>query len=146
MTPQDDAAATYCRKLQKEDGGLDFSASAAVLAARINGLFPWPCCAVELNGQRVKLGLADVAENPGGAVLAGAENESPASGTAVPGEILGADESGLLVATGSGVLRLRKLQRPGGRMLSAAEFLRGFAVAPRTQLLSRIMPSLVARR
>jgi methionyl-tRNA formyltransferase len=32
---------------------------------------------------------------------------------------------GLDVATGEGVLRLTQLQRPGGKRLSAAEFLRG---------------------
>ena len=56
---QDHSAATFCRKLQKEDGVLDFTAPAAVLAARINGLNPWPGCTVEIAGQMVKLGLAD---------------------------------------------------------------------------------------
>jgi len=58
---QDETAATYCRRLVKEDGALDFSAPAATLAARMNGLFPWPACTIEFNGQPVKIGLADVA-------------------------------------------------------------------------------------
>ncbi|MES2697547.1 MAG: methionyl-tRNA formyltransferase [Verrucomicrobiota bacterium] len=130
---QDDAASTHCRKLEKGDGVLDFTAPASVLAARINGLFPWPSCSVEIGGQLVKLGLADVGE------LAVAEGKSP-------GEVLGADTDGLLVATGAtgaDVLRLRKLQRPGGRMLAAGEFLRGFPVAAGTLLASRPMPELV---
>jgi methionyl-tRNA formyltransferase len=130
---QDDTAATYCRKLEKEDGALDFAASAATLAARINGLFPWPGCSVEIAGQVVKIGLADVAGE-------GADQ------TRKPGEITGADADGLLVATGAGLLRLRRLQRPGGRMLGAAEFLRGFAVPPGTLLPSRPMTTLVTRR
>lgn len=133
---QDDAAATYCRKLTKEDGALDFAAPAAVLAARINGLFPWPACSAEIAGQPVKFGLADVADG-----------ELPAgSAAAVPGTVLGADRAGLLVATGAGVLRLRRLQRPGGRMLDAGDFLRGFPVAPGTVLASRPMPPLVTVR
>jgi methionyl-tRNA formyltransferase len=40
--------------------------------------------------------------------------------------VIGEDPLGLLVATGGGVLRVRRLQRPGGRMLGAPEFLRGF--------------------
>ena len=132
VTPQEESQATYCRKLQKEDGVLDFSAPARVLAARINGLFPWPACAVEINGQSVKLGLADVAAGfaPSGA----------------PGEVQGNDADGLLVATGDGVLRLRKLQRPGGRMLAAGEFLRGFTVPAGTRISSRPMASLVSLR
>lgn len=129
---QDDAAATYCRKLEKEDGALDFAAPAAALAARINGLFPWPGCSVEIAGQNVKMGLAEVATNDG--------RNRP------PGEILGADGEGLLVATGEGVLRLRRLQRPGGRMLAAGEFLRGFAIPAGTVLPSRPMTTLVTRR
>src|SRR5476651_2552211 len=35
FTPQDDSAATYCRRLDKDDGALDFSAPASTLAARI---------------------------------------------------------------------------------------------------------------
>lgn len=131
---QDDAAATHCRKLEKGDGTLDFTAPATVLAARINGLFPWPSCAVEMGGQPVKLGLADVASGP--------EAASANVGKS-PGDVLGADAEGLLVATGAGVLRLRKLQRPGGRMLGAGEFLRGFPVAVGTVLTSKPMSVLV---
>jgi methionyl-tRNA formyltransferase len=133
FTTQDNAAATYCRKLQKSDGVLDFTASATTLAARINGLFPWPACAIELNGQSVKVGLGDVCHPL---------DDKPAA----PGRVIGTDTHGLLVARGDGVLRLRKLQRPGGRMLSATEFLRGFAVETGAQLQSRPMPPLVTTR
>ena len=127
FTPQDDRAATYCRRLAKEDGVVDLTAPAAAIAARINGLFPWPACSVVINGQAVKLGLAD-----------------GVAGTAVPGEVVGADADGLLVGTGGGLLRLRQMQRPGGRMLAAAEFLRGFPVAPGTKLESHAMPPLLS--
>lgn len=133
---QDESAATYCRKLQKEDGAIDFAADAATLAARVNGLFPWPGCVVEINGQPVRLGLAD-------AVPA---SEPAGSPPAAAGAVLGADEAGLLVQAGAGALRLRRLQRPGGKMLPAADFLRGFPVAPFTPLASRPMPALVERR
>jgi methionyl-tRNA formyltransferase len=128
--PQDDARATFCRRLTKDDGGLDFRASATELAARVNGLFPWPGCAVEIGGQVVKLGLAEAL---------------PAQGGEAPGTILGHDAEGLLVATGAGVLRLWKLQRPGGKMLPAVEFLRGFPLMVGTQLPSRPMAPLVAK-
>jgi methionyl-tRNA formyltransferase len=51
---------------------------------------------------------------------------------------------GLLVSTGAGVLKIRRLQRPGGKMLGAAEFLRGFPVAAGTLLASIPMPALMA--
>jgi methionyl-tRNA formyltransferase len=124
---------TFCRRLEKADGVLDFSAPAAVLAARINGLNPWPGCSVAINDQPVKLGLADTGSQAGG------------SGSPV-GTVLGSDSEGLLVATGQGVLRLRKLQRPGGKLLPASDFLRGFPVSAGTLLPSRPMPPLVATR
>jgi methionyl-tRNA formyltransferase len=128
LTPQDETQATYCRRLTKEDGVLDFAAPAAVLAARINGLFPWPGCAVEISGQPVKLGLADF-------------EAAFASGGA--GTVLGTDAESLRIATDQGILRLLRLQRPGGKMLPAPEFLRGFPVAAGTVLASRTMRPLL---
>lgn len=126
---QDHAAATFCRRLVKADGALDFTRSASELAARINGLFPWPACAVEIGGQVVKFGLADAL----------------AADAAEPGVVVGSDAHGWLIATGQGTLRVHRLQRPGGRMLSAADFLRGCPIAAGTRLDSRPMPPLVAR-
>jgi methionyl-tRNA formyltransferase len=131
FAPQNDADATFCRRLVKGDGVLDFSAPATVLAARINGLNPWPGCSAEINGQPVKLGQANVCH-----LL----YDKPS----MPGTVLGVDADGLLVGTGQGTLRLRLLQRPGGKLLSAAEFLRGFPVAPGTVLPSHPMPALLA--
>lgn len=132
FTRQDESAVTFCRKLVKEDGALDFAAPASVLAARINGLNPWPGCSVEINAQLVKLGQAEVCH-----LL----YDKPS----VPGSVLGVDDTGLLVATGQGTLRLRRLQRPGGRLLPAVEFLRGFPIATGSVLPSSPMPVLAAR-
>lgn len=133
FSEQDDAGATYCRKLQKEDGVLDFAAPAALLASRVNGLYPWPGCAVIVAGQALKLGLADVVA------------QANTAGTA-PGQICGVDDAGVWVATGGGVLRLRRLQRPGGKMLDAADFLRGFPIPAGTVIQSGVMTELVSRR
>jgi len=128
---QDATHASFCGKLSKADGVLDFAEPAAKLAARINGLHPWPGVRVELPGQVIRLGGA-LAE----AVSAGA--------TSSPGTILGGDASGLKVSTGAGVLCITRLQRPGGRMLDAADFLRGFPVKAGQVLPSGAMPELVS--
>ena len=131
FSEQDATQATFCRRLDKSDGGLDFNQPAAVLAARINGLMPWPGCAVAINGQTVKLGQADTCN------LLGYKPTDP-------GIVIGVDADGLLVGTGQGILRLRQLQRPGGKMLSASEFLRGCPVSAGTQLPSHPMPALLS--
>jgi methionyl-tRNA formyltransferase len=119
---------SYCRRLAKTDGVLDFSRPAVELARRINALMPWPGCSVEIAGAPVKLGLAEVVARDCGAG---------------PGTVLAPEPDALSVATGSGVLRLIRLQRPGGKMLPAAEFLRGFTVPAGTVLASQAMPPLV---
>ncbi len=124
---QDHRKATFCRRLGKEDGAIDFSQPAKALAARINGLFPWPAVTVQVGDVPVKLGLAEVGAG-----------DLPDQ----PGTVLGSDGDALLVATGSGTLRLLQLQRPGGRMLRAAEFLRGFPIASGLVLPSTPMPEL----
>lgn len=127
---QDETQATYCRRLIKTDGVLDFRVQARELASRINGLFPWPSCGVMIAGQLIKIGLADVAAD-----------ESTAD---APGTVLGADPEALRIAAGQGVLRLLKMQRPGGKMLEARDFLRGFPVPSGLILPSETMPPLVA--
>ena len=129
FSPQVEAEATYCRRLEKGDGALDFAAPATVLAARINGLFPWPACSVNIDGAPVKFGLAE---------------PLPSRAQSGPGTVLGSDADGLLIATGEGVLRVRRLQRPGGRMLPAADFLRGHRLASGVMLPSLTMPPLVS--
>ena len=136
---QDHGAASFCRRLVKDDGQLDFIAPAAVLAARINGLYPWPACTVEIAGQPVKIGLAEVAPcTP----IAGADGSAS---VALPaGTVVGVDANGLQVATGGGgVLRCLRLQKPGGKMLPAGEFLRGFPIPLGTVLTSAPLPVLV---
>ncbi|MBK9989823.1 MAG: methionyl-tRNA formyltransferase [Verrucomicrobia bacterium] len=128
---QDEAKATFCRKLVKADGVLDFSLPAAKLAAHINGLFPWPACTVEINGQLIKIGQAEEEVN---------KNEN---NLFAPGVILKADRNGLFVATDGGILKLLRLQRPGGKMLAASDFLLGFPIQEGAQLTTQTMPALL---
>ncbi|MGF1451398.1 MAG: methionyl-tRNA formyltransferase [Opitutales bacterium] len=127
---QDESSATYCRKLSKEDGQLDFGAPAAVLARRIRGLDPWPGCFAEHHGTRLKLS--------GGAA-------EPDHSHAMPGTVLSADLDGVRVATGEGVLLLPRLQRPGGKLLPAPDFLRGYPLSPGDVLEGGPMTELLVK-
>ena len=130
---QDESKASFCRKLSREDGMLDFSLPALRLASRINGLFPWPACTVMVRGIPIKIGMADTVE-------------LPAPDFAAPGTVLGSDKKGVLIATGEcgKLLRLLRLQRPGGRMMDADEFLRGFPMESGLVLESHPMTKLVS--
>lgn len=130
---QDHGSATFCRKLAKADGVIDFRAPARVLAARVNGLHPWPGVRIKHGGDVLRLGGAVVSSNQPAAQVP-------------PGTVLVGEGSTLRVATEDGVLELTRLQRPGGKMLPASEFLRGYPIAGGTLLPSEPMPQLVTSR
>ena len=115
--PQPDEGVTYAVKLDKAEGRLDWRQPAESLERQLRALNPWPGCWTEFQGQRLRV--------LGGEVVTG-----PAA-RGVPGEVL--DEQ-LTVACGAGALRLTRVQRAGGRPLTSAEFLRGFAMPPGSRL------------
>ncbi|MCC5790496.1 MAG: methionyl-tRNA formyltransferase [Opitutales bacterium] len=129
---QNDAEASYTRKLRKDDGYLDFHGSAQALARRINALNPWPGAFLEVGESKLKIGRASAGS--------GKSDEE----TFGPGRLL-PDPSGKLVriACAEGVLNVLQLQRPGGKMLPAEDFLRGFSFPEKIQFPSHPMEPLV---
>jgi methionyl-tRNA formyltransferase len=111
--PQDDAAATYAPRLTREDGAIDWHQSATAIHNRIRGLRPWPHAHSHLNGRRYILLRSHVAEDA---------TAQP------PGTILVAAHDQLIVATGSGTLRLVEIQPEGKRPMAVREFLAGHPV------------------
>ena len=113
-TPQPSEDITYAHKIEKAEAALDWAQSAEVLARRIRAFDPFPGMTVPLvhNGQTEILKLW-------------AANAEPLAKATEPGTVVQADASGVRVACGVGQLCLTQLQRPGGKRLSAADFLRG---------------------
>lgn len=128
VVAQEASKASYVRKLGKDDGALDFRAPASVVARRVNGLFPWPGVRFSYGGVELKVGLAT-------------GNDEGPRGKA--GEVLEAGADGLRVACGRGSVLLKRLQRPGGKMLETEAFLRGFELPVGAVLPSSEMPELV---
>jgi methionyl-tRNA formyltransferase len=111
-TPQPESGVTYAAKINKEEAGLDFRLPAEVLERRIRAFNPFPGAAGRIQGTLVKIWQAQA--------LAESSNSAP-------GSILAADaQHGVIVSCGQGALRLTQLQKPGGKRLVAAEFLKGF--------------------
>ncbi|ELX12548.1 methionyl-tRNA formyltransferase Fmt [Janthinobacterium sp. HH01] len=109
---QPEAGVNYAAKISKEEAALDFTQSAVEIGRKIRAFNPFPGAHATVNGVNVKLWGAEVLE---------ADSKGPA------GRVLAADaQHGIVVACGSGSLRLTELQKPGGKRLPAAEFIKGF--------------------
>ena len=108
--PQPEEGVTYAAKISKEEAKLDFSLPAVQLARKVRAFNPFPGAHGQAGGVTVKIWQAQ-----------------PADGTGTPGQVLAADAQGIVVACGEGALRLTELQKPGGKRLAAAEFLKGFS-------------------
>ena len=115
LTPvaQPASGATYAAKISKAEAQLDWQQPAEVLARKIRAFNPFPGATLALAGETVKIWRAEAVTNAGS-----------------PGQILAAAADGIIVATGQGALRLTELQKPGGRRVTSAEFLRGNPLAP----------------
>ena len=110
---------TYAAKIEKHEAALDWSQSAQILARRIRAFDPFPGASVVLAGQTLKVWQAQA--------LA-ADSTATSSSPARSGQVLAVADHGIDVATADGVLRLQRLQKPGGKTLDVADFLRGFEV------------------
>ena len=118
LTPQPEEGVLYASKIDKAETRIDFSRDAADVHNHIRGLAPFPGAWFELEfggkPERVKVLGSERAEGSGAA-----------------GELLSDD---LVVACGTGAVRLTKLQKAGGKPLAAADFLRGTPLAKGTRL------------
>lgn len=126
--PQPAEGVTYANKIDKAEAALDWALSAEVLARRIRAFDPFP-------GMTVPLATATGVETLK-IWQAGAEAVAPDAHAAEPGTVLSADATGVRVACGQGQLCLTQLQRPGGKRLSAADFLRGCPLQPGQRLVA----------
>lgn len=105
---QPEEGASHAAMLKKQDGLVDWSMDASALAARIRGLDPWPCAYTPFAGGNLKLFGAIACEGEGKA-----------------GSVLSYDESGMVVACGTGACRILEVQAPGKKRMGAAVFARG---------------------
>jgi len=103
---------TYAAKIDKQEALIDWSLPATVLSRRIRAFDPFPGAHTLWQGQALKVWSAMAL---------------PQTSDQAPGTVVQANEQGLDVACGEGVLRLLQLQKPGAKRLAFAELLRGQA-------------------
>lgn len=107
-TPQPAGGVTYAHKLDKAEARLDWQQPAEVLARKVRAFVPWPIAEGVVAGERLRIH---------GAVALELRHQ------AAPGTLLMASRQGLDIACGQGALRLRTVQREGGKAITAADYL-----------------------
>lgn len=108
--PQDHGAATYTGMLQKEDGEIDWTQPAPRIARMTRAYDPWPGAYTFLDGQRFKVLEAEAIDTDTG-------GERPGTVTEI--------DQGLAVATGDGLVLLKKVQLAGKRAMDIDAFAHG---------------------
>lgn len=109
--PQDPALVTYAAKLERVEAEIDWTRPASSICCKVRAFNPWPVAHSYHDGVRIRVLSAD-----------------QVAGEAAPGRVMGADAGGITVACGDGALRIRRLQRDGGRPLEAGDFLNGYVI------------------
>jgi len=105
---QDEARATYAKKIAKEDGRIDWTRSAVDIERQVRAFNPWPSAYSQLGDLMLKIWKAEVVEGP----------------TGNPGDVL----PDFVVVTGRGGLRVLELQPANGKRMAVDAFLRGHPV------------------
>jgi methionyl-tRNA formyltransferase len=114
FVPQDQAAVTLCRKLDKDAGRIEWGRDAAYLARFVRAMHPWPGarCGLDGGGKRTEVGIRR------------ARVVAAAPAAAAPGALLERDTR-LVVACGGGAVELLELQNAGRQALEVGAWLRG---------------------
>ena len=117
--PQDDAASTYAARLQKDEGVIDWTASAVGIHNRVRGLQPWPLTWTFLGGKRL--------------IILKTRVGSAEAGAALPGTICAVGRDAVSVATGAGVVDVLTVQPEGRRAMAAWDFVAGHRLVSGTR-------------
>ncbi len=111
--PQDDSQSNYAKKLDKQEARVDWTQSGKQIDRQVRAFNPWPVAQADFDGKVMRIWECEPLD---GDTLA------------EPGTIVASGREGFDVATGKGLLRIKKLQMPGKRAMDAADFLNAHQV------------------
>jgi methionyl-tRNA formyltransferase len=105
---QNDDLATYAHKLTKAEGEIDWSKPAREIDAMIRAFDAWPTAYTYYQGKPLKIIQSIYVDE----VV-----------TAPPGDVIRENKSGIDIASGDSIVRVKQLQMPGGKRLDVPAFL-----------------------
>lgn len=114
---QDNNLATYAEKIKKPEAGIDWRQSAEEIHRKVRAFNPWPVAETKLDEKTIRIWESSVLpdNNPGN-----------------PGTVVKESRDGIDVATGKDLLRITRLQLPGGKPLAVSEFLNAHSLEGKT--------------
>lgn len=121
---QPEEGVTYAHKIEKHEAAMDWRLTAPQIVRRVHAFNPFPGASASLNGEPIKVWAADAADAVA-PTLTTAHDALNDVGT-----IIAVSPAGIVVAAMDSIVVLTELQRPGGKRLPVADFLRGFEVLP----------------
>ena len=130
-TDQDEQRATYCRKLSKEDGRINFNLAGEELVTRMRAFAGWPGTFFTFEDIVLRVGQLRVVS---------------CSQALKPGERFSGAVQSLVVGSGNGAVEILAIQKPGGKMLPVADFLRGFSLPQEVTFSSPVDQAVLLRK
>ena len=115
-TSQGEEGMCYAEKIQKTEAEIDWSQTVVTIDRLIRAFNPFPGASSTLNGQSLKFWRA----RPLAKVLS---DQYQGQGSHHPGSIVGKSKDGFVVWCGDGALEVLEIQKPGGRRISAAQWI-----------------------
>lgn len=116
--PQEEAGATFCPQIKREDARIEWSRGAVQANQTIRAMNPWPVAWCDFKSDSLKVFRALV---------------EPTSGAA--GEVLAVERDSILIGTREDALRLLEVQAPGKAKMSAGDWARGVRVRAGDKLI-----------
>ena len=117
---QDDSLATSCPPIRPEEGEFTWDQDALAIHNRVRALSSWPGAFVMKEDKKLKVLDSEVFED-----LAQVPDDLKGS---VPGTVVKAKGENLIVKCGTGFLKIKELQQPGGKRLQAKDCAHNFKV------------------
>jgi methionyl-tRNA formyltransferase len=105
---QDNNLATYAPKITKEDAAINWHNPATAIDRQIRAFNPWPITYTQADDVTVRIYEATIIDQ---------------KHSATPGTVLSIDKNGMLVAAGEQALLVTRLQFPGGKAMTVADWL-----------------------
>lgn len=109
-TVQPEHGVTYAHKIEKHEASIDWNQDAGAIVRRVRAFNPFPGASAQLQGETIKVWSAQVL---------------PGASSAPAGQIVALAPAHMDVAAIHSIVRLTELQRPGGKRMPVADFLRG---------------------